>query len=252
MRMYVMRLGYCDVDKGQILTPGIGDGVHMLIPILSFLVETDDGARVLIDTGMHPVHIEDPEHTFGNGELNEILRPVMTENDTLEYRLREIGLTPGDITHVANSHLHFDHCGQNFLFPDVPIYVDRRHFAAARTSPSFPAEYIDAPGLRYELTDGEHEIVPRVRTLASPGHVPAHQSFAVALSESTSFVIASDAIYTKDNIEFDAWGSQDDPELAKVSAHRLRDIAVADDSTLVYGHDPDQWRELRLSPDYYE
>jgi N-acyl homoserine lactone hydrolase len=250
MRLFIMRLGYCDVDRGAVLTPGIGDGEHILIPILSYLVETDDGAKVLLDTGMHPVHIDDPGHTF-DGEVAEQIVPVMTAEDTLEYRLGEIGLKPGDITHVANSHLHFDHCGQNYLFPGVPIHVDVEHYDEARRSDSFPDEYFEAPGLEYQLTRGEYEIAPGVRTLASPGHVPAHQSFLVTLPTG-GFVIASDAIYTRDNIEHDAWGSQTDPEMAKASAHRLAGLARTEEATLVYGHDPEQWKGLRLSPDYYE
>lgn len=53
MRLYVIDLGRCDVDKGAVLTPGSGDGVRIFIPIVSYLIQTDEGANILIDTGIY-------------------------------------------------------------------------------------------------------------------------------------------------------------------------------------------------------
>ena len=33
MKLYVLSLGRCDVDKGRLLTLGYGDGQHILAPI---------------------------------------------------------------------------------------------------------------------------------------------------------------------------------------------------------------------------
>src|ERR1700754_1001832 len=98
MRLHVLSLGSCDVDRGSVLSPGIRDGERARIPIPAYLVETDAGDRVLIDTGMHAVHIDDPDHTFP--ELADTLRPVMTDDDRIEHRLSEIGLAGGAVTHV--------------------------------------------------------------------------------------------------------------------------------------------------------
>ena len=69
MKLHVLDLGRCDVDVGGVLTPGVGDGERALIPVPAYLLETDSGERVVIDTGMHPVHIDDPDHTFGGRGL---------------------------------------------------------------------------------------------------------------------------------------------------------------------------------------
>ena len=37
------------------------------------------------------------------------------------------------VTVVVNTHLHFDHCGGNRLFPGIPIHVQRRELTDART-----------------------------------------------------------------------------------------------------------------------
>jgi glyoxylase-like metal-dependent hydrolase (beta-lactamase superfamily II) len=36
---------------------------------------------------------------------------------------------PRDIACVINTHLHFDHCGGNRLFPGVPIHAQARELA---------------------------------------------------------------------------------------------------------------------------
>jgi len=40
---------------------------------------------------------------------------------------------PCDVACVINTHLHFDHCGGNRLFPGVPIHVQARELADARS-----------------------------------------------------------------------------------------------------------------------
>ena len=63
MKLYLLNLGRCDVDKGVVLTPGNDRGVRIEIPIVGYLIETDAGERVLVDTGMHRKHIADADAT---------------------------------------------------------------------------------------------------------------------------------------------------------------------------------------------
>jgi len=251
MRLYVMCLGYCRVDRGKILTPGIGDGEEVLIPVPAYLIETGK-ERIVIDTGMHPVHIDDPKHTFRGHPLEDAIVPQMTHEDTIGHRLGEIGYSIDDVTCVINSHLHFDHCGQNDAFAGRPIIVQRRHFEIALEAPAFPNEYFERPELSYEMIDGELEIFPGVRCLITPGHAPFHQSFLVELPQSGTKLLAIDAIYTRHNLESDAWGSQADPVAARQSAHRLAEVAAAEGAELIFGHDPGQWQTLRHAPQFYE
>jgi N-acyl homoserine lactone hydrolase len=250
MRLHLMQLGRCDVDVGAVLTPGVGDGVRKLIPVPGYLLELDSGERIVIDTGMHPVHIDDPDHTFRGKPLAEILRPVMGPEDLLESRLGQLGLGLGDVTHVFNTHLHFDHCGQNFLFADAPILVHKAHYEAALTGPAFPNENFDLPNLHYELFEGDSvELFPGVTTLTTHGHAPYHQSLLIELPSSGPILLAVDAIYTRPNLEQGAWGSQADPVAAKAGGEMLAAVARDRGALLVFGHDPQQWTELRRGPE---
>ena len=255
MKLHILHLGNCDVDRGRVLSPGVGDGVHVLIPIPAFLVETDDGSRVLIDTGMHPRHIDDPAASFPDEpELLEILRPVMTPADTLEARLGELDLGLDDLTHVVNTHLHFDHCGHNELFAGrgTPVLVQRPHYEAAVADPDFPNQYFAIEGLNYQFLDGEGELFPGVRGILTPGHAPAHMSILLDLPRTGKMLLCIDAVYSRATLEHDAWGSQADPETARASAAKLVRIAREENAQLVYGHDPDQWQTLRRAPASYD
>jgi N-acyl homoserine lactone hydrolase len=249
VRLHVLDLGRCDVDVGGVLTPGFGDGERALIPIPAYLLELDSGERIVIDTGMHRVHIEDPQHSFAGNAFSELLRPVMTEDDTLEHRLGELGLTVGDVTHVINTHLHFDHCGQNGLFTAVPILVHRSHYEAALTGEGFLNEYFDLPELSYELFDGDRvELLPGVTTITTHGHAPFHQSLLIELPRSGPILLAVDAIYTRANLERQAWGSQADPQAAAAGAQLVTRIAAEHGARLIFGHDIAQWDELVRAP----
>jgi N-acyl homoserine lactone hydrolase len=90
------------------------------LPVYAHTIEHADGV-VLVDTGM----------IDSTPELDEEGAPVpMPEN------------IPRDVVCVINTHLHFDHCGGNRLFPGVPIHVQRLE----KQGPYDPPEWVDFPG----------------------------------------------------------------------------------------------------------
>src|SRR5688500_12380328 len=96
------------------------------------LVETRD-ALVLIDNGA------------GNKENEKFIDIYGIENagspTRLEDGIRAAGFTPGDVTVVIDTHLHFDHAGGNtyrdadgqvrLSFPNARYYVQRAEFEYA-------------------------------------------------------------------------------------------------------------------------
>jgi glyoxylase-like metal-dependent hydrolase (beta-lactamase superfamily II) len=86
---------------------------------------------------------------------------------------------------VVNTHFHFDHCGGNYLLPNATAVVQR---ALMDDRPDFVA----GP---FQLLDGDAELVPYVRVIATPGHVPGHQSVVVETARGP-VVVVGDAVYT--------------------------------------------------------
>jgi N-acyl homoserine lactone hydrolase len=252
MKLYLLDLGHCDADKGMVLTPGSDVGKRITIPIVGYLIDT--GAdRILIDTGMHRKHIKDPDATFRGMEFSKFITPIMKPEDDIVNRLAELGLKPEDITILVSTHFHFDHAGNHGDFGASRIVTQREAYEHAKANPApFPLDIWDLPHLKYEMIDGDCELVPGVELIKTNGHVPGHMSVLVRLEKSGPFVLAIDAIYTQENLATDNWSGYGDPVAAYESAHRLEAIAAREGATLVSGHDPAQWADIKLAPAYYE
>ncbi|HEX3784492.1 MAG TPA: MBL fold metallo-hydrolase [Pseudonocardiaceae bacterium] len=102
-------------------------------------------------------------------------------------RLKEVGVTTGDVTHVVFTHLHFDHCGWassagRATFPRA-VYVcheaDWRTFVVDAADPRVrtamsPVE----PQVRTWARDTD--ILPWLRLVHCPGHTPGNAIVFVA------------------------------------------------------------------------
>ena len=172
----------------------------------------------------------------------------MRREDSLLWRLAELDIAPADIDYVINTHLHFDHAGNNDLLKDSKFFVQREHYEFAKNTPAvFPHQYWNLPGLSYEMVDGAATLFPGVEVIPTPGHAPAHQSVLLRLPETGNMILTGDAVYTQENFDNDSWGGQADPETARVSALALRERAGQENAAMVYGHDRNQAKTLRFS-----
>jgi N-acyl homoserine lactone hydrolase len=117
---------------------------------------------VLVDTGMLDSH----------PEIDDVYSPTIVPLTDQDVDLEQVVL-------VINTHLHFDHCGGNRLFPGTPIYVQRREREGARGPDYTISEWVEFEGANYVELDGEAEILPGIRVLPTPGHTDGHQSVLV-------------------------------------------------------------------------
>ncbi|MCM4084299.1 N-acyl homoserine lactonase family protein [Paractinoplanes hotanensis] len=246
--MFVIPLGVCGC-RTDLAAPGAGGRVDL--PVLAYLLRLDDGRNVMVDTGMSRLHVNDPLVTWRGTALADVLTPSMAPDDDLEHQLRLLDLGPDDIDFVVNTHLHFDHAGNNDLFTRATFLVQREHYAAALGNPAFPNRYWNLPGLRFELLDGDGPIFPGVEVVATPGHAPGHQSVVVRLPESGTFIICGDALHSQAGIDQGSWTAQADPVAARASGRRLVELAEAESAILLFAHDTQQAAGLVRSPHGY-
>lgn len=148
-------------------------------PVLAFAVRLADGV-VLVDTGL----------VRGNPWIDEHYDPRARE---IRDALRVAGIAPDDVRLVVNTHLHFDHAGQNAAFPNVPIVVQDAEWDSAWAPGSPATEWIDFEGARYLRVDGDREIAPGVRVLATPGHTPGHQSVLIGTDDGAVLLVGQAA-----------------------------------------------------------
>ena len=153
------------------------------IPVHGFVIKHPRAGAILIDTGV--------------GWPTELVKEWQVVNRHAADALGEHDLSPADVRIVINSHLHFDHCGQNAVFKHAPFYVQRTELARARREERTTSEWFDFAGARFELIDGDAEIADGVKVVATPGHTAGHQSVLVEAKDGSAVMIG-DAAYTSD------------------------------------------------------
>jgi len=130
------------------------------MPVHVHVIDHPD-ARVLVDTGMTDLH------------------PLVADMDPRLTPLSEQDIDLADIDIIVNTHLHFDHCGGNHLLAGRPFYVQRQELADARGEDYTIPEWVDAPGVEYVTVDGEHDLLPGLRLVPTPGHTRGSQVVVV-------------------------------------------------------------------------
>src|SRR5690348_7580460 len=101
----------------------VGSMPEYQIPIVCYLVQTDDGKNLLIDSGL-PEILPDGESEFANGQ------------DVIA-QLASIGLTPDDIATVISTHYDGDHAGRHAAFTKAHYVVQRGHHVDAARNPRY-------------------------------------------------------------------------------------------------------------------
>lgn len=148
-------------------------------PVHGFVVRSE-AAAILVDTGV--------------GAPEQVLSEWRVVNRRVADALAEADLSPADISFVVNTHLHFDHCGQNAVFAHAPIFVQRAELERARREESEVSEWFDFAGAKYELLDGDADLLPGVAAVATPGHTSGHQCLIVQTGLGRE-VLIGDAAY---------------------------------------------------------
>jgi N-acyl homoserine lactone hydrolase len=183
-------------------------------PVHGFVV-THPGGAVLVDTGV--------------GGPQRWLDDWRVVNRSVADALAQLDMSPADIGLVINTHLHFDHCGQNAVFQHAPCYVQRAELSRAeRESPEL-YDWFGWMNARFELLDGDAEVLPGLEVIATPGHTAGHQCVVVRGGEGAFDLLIGDAAYTprvysdpaSDHLPA---GQASDVSAWRGSLHRIKDL----------------------------
>jgi len=221
-------------------------------PVPSYLIRTDDGINVLIDTGFSPEMIAASQQS---DTTEQYIRDAVPITD----HLATLGLAPTDIHYLIATHFDPDHAGAHDAFPNAEIVVQRAHYQMAKGGTdrryAMNQSHWDAPGLRYRFVDGDTELLPGITLIETSGHVPGHQSVLVRLTETGPVLLTIDAINYAGQRDPDTRtvaGYDTDEASTRASTRKLRDIVAHEGVRLViYGHDRTQWPTLKKAPAYY-
>ncbi|HVW18850.1 MAG TPA: N-acyl homoserine lactonase family protein [Solirubrobacteraceae bacterium] len=171
--------------------------------LIVFLIEGGE-SPILVDTGPSTVEAAWDLHHY---------RLEQSPEERLPDALAAAGVDASEIKLVVNTHLHWDHCSNNALFPDARVIVQKDELLYAVDPLEWNrVAYEKIPGIQppwfatwsnIETVDGETEIAPGVSTILLPGHTPGSQGVVVE-AEGGRYLIAGDCVPTYENWAGDA------------------------------------------------
>ena len=207
---------------------------------LAFIIGviTGNGRTVLLDAGFYRPQFLAAWKPFG------YQRPSVA--------IARAGVTPGAVTDIIISHVHWDHLDGADLFPNARIWIQKaeyEHYVGPGGQPLGEAiDTVDAQMLarlrqagRVQLVDGDaREIIPGITVYTGGRHTYASQ-FASVRTAKGVVVLASDNMYMFENLDKHApIGATFEPvdSVSNLAAQdRMRRIA-SKPAFIIPGHDP--------------
>lgn len=248
VRVRALTCGWLTGATGLFLRGASG---RLRVPVPVFVIEHAEGT-LLFDAGMHPDAARDPEARLG------VAAPVfdveLARGEDAASRLAALGVDPADVRFLVLSHLHFDHAGGAACFPRARPVVQRREWEAGHRDDAVRANtYLpdDYAGLAEPwLVDGEHDLFGDGSVVCLPtfGHTPGHQSLRLRTAAGP-IVLCADACYLRESLEarrLPAVVHDEAGMLASLDALAARE---ARGERLLFGHDPELWRDVPQAPE---
>jgi glyoxylase-like metal-dependent hydrolase (beta-lactamase superfamily II) len=248
VELYAMTCGHITLPSAFLLTKTRG---WLTVPVPAYLIVHPKG-KVLFDSGMNTLGQTDPVAYLGaEGAKSNVID--FKPGEEIATRLRALNVAPEDITHVVNSHLHYDHCGGNAQLPNADIVVQEKEWAWGCSCPHDNYGYQKGDfdtGQRVKRVQGEHDLFGDGTIVCVPthGHTPGHQSLRVKAGRG-EFVLCGDACYLRRSLDdLHLPGVVADRDAALRALHWFRDMQ-AQGHRIMYGHDPDFWCDIPQGPE---
>ena len=224
MKIHRIETGKVRIKENQISKPE-GMGPQMLqvlfgkewskwLPIYAWVIEHSEGI-IVVDTG-------ETQKTNIRGYLPHwhpyysfAVEFDVKQEDEIGPKLRDIGIDPAkDVNKVIMTHMHTDHAGGLYHFPNAEIIIERNEYKAASGMTGKLAGYlphrwpnwlqptlITLPNNPYYSFRHSLEVTTdkKVRIVGTPGHVANHISVIVE-DEGIQYFIAGDTSYNQENL----------------------------------------------------
>jgi len=228
---------------GEIIPPVRDNLIPMTLVCL--LVQVD-GQNIVVDTGYG--HKDDKR-------LERIVHLERPQGDLLDG-LARLGVAPGEVDLVIDTHLHYDHAGGNTYldsdgnlqptFPNAEYVVQHREYEDAmqpneRTRATYlPANYAPlAESGQMRLLDGDTELLPGIRGVVTPGHTPGHMSVTFQRGGQAAMFVCDLASYAVHFARLGWMTAYDVEPLVTLETKRgWQQWALENDALLIFPHDP--------------
>jgi N-acyl homoserine lactone hydrolase len=257
-KLFRLDCGRSVANDESVWTPGENVGRRIEFSSTCWLIK--HGSEWLLwDSGVPEAAHNDP---LGWSTLPKLI--VYHLDRTLTDQLAEIGLKPGDITHVAISHAHGDHIGNMGLFPDSKVLMQQAEYnwINSGNGPSDSVNQLIALARKLlgnpknlQLVDGDTDVFGdgSVTLVATPGHTPGHQPLLVHLKNSGFIILSGDVAHTEENFKKDIVPSLNtNKEKTIASMDKIRKMIATYKAKFFINHDKKETDTLKLIPAFYD
>lgn len=180
-RIHPIVMGTKQFDKGM-MTYQQDYGKPYTIPIYCWYLEGGD-KTILVDTGeMHPVQSDDRIKAIG-GRIY-----------TFEAGLALHDLTPERIDMVIHTHLHNDHCENDYKCTNAEIFVHPKEMARIHDPHPLDFRYVEdyieevENNGQIRLVEADGEIVDGIRVVHTPAHTEGGLTVLVETVDGTAAI----------------------------------------------------------------
>ena len=210
---------------------------------------------MLWDTGNSDAFAAMPD---GMSILGGLLVQIMRK--PLAASLKEIGVAPADIQHLAMSHLHADHSGNANLFTSATLYMQVPEYDAAfgPEPQRFGFQIGNYGKLRgnyaVRLT-GDHDVFGdgSVMIKSAPGHTIGHQVLFVRLPQTGPVVLSGDLVhYTANWVGKRVPARNFNVEQSAKSMQMVEQLLAQTGARLWINHDPEQSKSIPKAPAFVQ
>lgn len=199
VRLYALECGRININNMGAMFSDTGEyaGEPGEISDPCFLIQHPKGTLIW-DTGLSDKFAE-----TRNGVDIPAYSIHVTVSTRLVDQLRQLHLTPDEITYVAFSHFHFDHTGNAGMFSHSTWIVNKAELMNAQQTPVAPGIDPDIAGeakaTKLQMIDGDYDVFGdgSVRIFKTPGHTPGHQSLEIKLKNSGIVLLTGDLYHLR-------------------------------------------------------
>ena len=231
------------------------DSLHRLLLACNCLLVREAHELTLVDTGIGDRFTDKQREIYA-------IEPGID----LPSSLALAGISPGEVTRVVFTHLHFDHfCGAlnatgptwEPAFPNAVHCVQEGEWRAALEGRSIMRTTYRVEELRFlqqqvrvDLLQGDSRITPHLSTFVTGGHTEHHQGIRIQVDDRI-LVYPADIMSTRAHVR-PYWGTSYDmfPYQTLEFKQELVPRAAAEGWIVAWNHDPETvWSRLRSDGD---
>jgi glyoxylase-like metal-dependent hydrolase (beta-lactamase superfamily II) len=180
MRQYTIHpvaVGVNETDQG-IMTYLRDYGKRILLPIYVFCIKGGD-KNILVDTGLEQFVVSEETEQKCGFKIYEF-----------ENALSSFGLKPEDIDIIIHTHLHNDHCENDYKCSNASVYVQKSEYEFFKNPHPIDHRYYPDvfDGVNVIEIEGDAVIEDGIEVIFSPGHSVGGQSVAINTSKGKAVI----------------------------------------------------------------